>query len=209
MSIPNNYFIYINIFIALIYLIFIIIGYKKGFLFEFISLIYTAGSAILAWFLAPIFASMFPIIMLSDKNTEAELLSKLVNIDAISNTIIYFVIVFLILKLLYLFIAFILKGMNKLPVIGKFNKILGGIFGIVNATIVTIMLSMLLNLPIIQNETEIRNNTLFKYVEEYSDLALNYIVENVDLDYIKNKIDNFDVDNARNDFKLWIEKNKQ
>ena len=208
MSIPNSYFIYINIFIGLIYLFFILIGYKKGFLFELVSLVYTAASAAIAWFLAPVFAGMFPIVILSNTNTEAELISKLVNIDAISNTVIYFVLVFLLLKLFYLFIAFVLKGMNKLPVIGKFNKILGGIFGIINATIVTIMLSMLLNLPIIENGTEIKKNTFFKYINEYSNIALNYIVENVDLDSIKAKFDSFDVNNARDDFKSWLEFNK-
>ena len=208
MSIPNSYFIYINIFIGLIYLIFILIGYKKGFLFELVSLVYTAASAAIAWFLAPVFAGMFPIVILSNTNAEAELISKLVNIDAISNTVIYFVLVFLIFKLFYLFIAFVLKGMNKLPVIGKFNKILGGIFGIVNATIVTIMLSILLNLPIIENGTEIKNYTFFKYINEYSNIALNYIVENVDLDSIKAKFDSFDVNSAREDFKSWLEFNK-
>ena len=208
MSIPNNCFIYINALIVLIYLIFIIIGYKKGFLFELISLIYTAVSIVISWFLAPVFAGMFPIVILSNMNVEAQLVSKLINIDAISNTVIYFVAIFFILRLFYFLISLLLKGMNKLPVIGKFNKILGGLFGIVNATFVTIMFSMLLNLPIIDNAVEVRNNTFFKYISEYSDTALSYIVENVDLDGIKAKFDSFDIDNARDDFKAWLELNK-
>ena len=208
MSIPNNCFIYINALIVLIYLIFIIIGYKKGFLFELISLIYTAVSIVISWFLAPVFAGMFPIVILSNMNVEAQLVSKLINIDVISNTVIYFVAIFFILRLFYFLISLLLKGMNKLPVIGKFNKILGGLFGIVNATFVTIMFSMLLNLPIIDNAVEVRNNTFFKYISEYSDTALSYIVENVDLDGIKAKFDSFDIDNARDDFKAWLELNK-
>lgn len=208
MSIPSNCFIYINALIVLIYLTFIIIGYKKGFLFELISLIYTAVSIVISWFLAPVFAGMFPIVILSNVNVEAQLVSKLINIDAISNTVIYFVAIFFILRLFYFLISLLLKGMNKLPVIGKFNKILGGLFGIVNATFVTIMFSMLLNLPIIDNAVEVRNNTFFKYISEYSDTALSYIVENVDLDGIKAKFDSFDIDNARDDFKAWLELNK-
>lgn len=208
MSIPSNCFIYINALIVLIYLTFIIIGYKKGFLFELISLIYTAVSIVISWFLAPVFAGMFPIVILSNMNVEAQLVSKLINIDAISNTVIYFVAIFFILRLFYFLITLLLKGMNKLPVIGKFNKILGGLFGIVNATFVTIMFSMLLNLPIIDNAVEVRNNTFFKYISEYSNTALSYIVENVDLDGIKAKFDSFDIDNARDDFKAWLELNK-
>lgn len=186
-----------------------IIGYKKGFLFELVSLLYTAASVAISWFIAPILASSYPIIVLSNVNEEAELLSKLINIDAITNTIIYFVLIFLILKAIYIVIAFILKGMNKIPVIGKFNKILGGLFGIVNATIVTIMLSMLLNLPIFENGNEIKNNTLFIYVDEYSKLALNYVIDNVDLSSVKYRVDNFDINNAREDFRSWLHINNE
>lgn len=208
MSIPSNCFIYINVFIGLIYLTFIIIGYKKGLLFEIISLVYTGVSLVIAWFLAPVFSGMFPIVILSNMNVEAQLVSKLINIDAISNTVIYFVAIFFLLRLFYFLISLLLKGMNKLPVIGKFNKILGGLFGIVNATLVTIMFSMLLNLPLFDNAQEVRNNTLFKYISEYSDVALNYVVDNVDLDGIKAKFDSVDVDKARDDFKAWLELNK-
>lgn len=208
MSIPNSYFLYIDILIVLIYLIFLFIGYKKGFLFELVSLVYTALTTFISWLLAPVLAVSYPIILFSEMNAETELISKLVNLDAVSNTVIYFVILFLIFKLLYLFVAFILKGMNKLPVIGKFNKVLGCLFGIINATIVTIMLSMLLQLPIIENSNEVINNTIFRFINEYSNNAIHFIVENVDLSSVKSKIDNFDVESARDDFKTWLDHKK-
>lgn len=209
MNISSDYFMYINIFIGLVYLLFIIIGYSKGFLFELISLLYSLISGLVSWFLAPILANLYPIFDINNLNKETEILNKFVDLSAMINTLIYFVIVFLVLKLLYVFIAFILKGMNKVPVIGKFNQILGIFAGIFNATIITLALSMLLTLPVFKNGDEIKNGTVFKYVSEYSDKLLTYIVDNVDLDNVKKQFDNLDIDNARLEFKNWIESKKE
>lgn len=207
MNISSDYFIYINIFVGLIYSIFIVVGYVKGFLFEIVSLFFTIASAIIAWFAAPVLASTFPIINITDLNKETELLSKLININALANTVIYFVIVFLVLKLLNWIISFLVKGLNKIPVIGKFNQILGAIVGIINATLVTLALSLLLSLPVFKNGEEIKNATIFKYINKYSDEALTYIIDNVDLNNIKNQFDNFDIDSARDEFKQWLNMN--
>ena len=209
MNIPNTYFIYINIGIILVYLLFIIIGYKKGFLFELVSLIYSVLSCLIAWFVSPVLASTYPIVKLAELQSDTDLISKLINLDAISNTIIYFVIVFLVLKLVYLLLAFILKGINKVPVIGKFNKLLGGLAGIINATIVVLILSTLLNLPIFENGNQIKKETFFIYVHEYSQNALKYVLDNVDLNNIKKQFKDFDIESARNDFKEWLDFNNE
>lgn len=204
MNISSEYFIYINLFIVLIYLIFIIVGYAKGFLFEIISLLFTVASAFISWFIAPVLAGVYPIIDIASLNKETELLSKLVNLNALANTVLYFVIVFLILKLLNWILCFVVKGMNKIPVIGKFNQILGGLTGIINATLITLALSLLLSLPIFANGEEIKNGTMFKYINQISDKVLTYIIDNANMNNIKNQFDDFDIDNARDDFKKWL-----
>lgn len=208
MNISSNYFIYINIAVAIIYLVFIVIGYKKGFLYELISLIYTGISIAVAWFIAPVLGKLYPIFSLQKLNSEAELVSKFINIDAILNTFAYFTIVFLILKLFYIVLALVLKSLNKIPVIGSFNQILGAVAGIINATVITLALSLLLSLPAFKNGEEIKNGTVFKYVCKYSDSLVNYVVKNVNLDHIKEQFDSFDVENARNDFEQWLDFNK-
>lgn len=208
MMISSNYFIFINIFILLIYLAFIFIGYKKGFLYELVSFAYTAVSALIAWFLAPVFAGLYPIAKIEDINKEIEIVSKFVDLNAIVNTIFYFVIIFLVLKLFYILLTFVLKGFNKIPVIGKFNQILGIFAGIFNATLITLALGMLLNLPIFKNGNEIKNGTIFRYISNYSENILTYVVDNVDLDHLKQQFDSFNVDNAREEFKAWIVLNK-
>lgn len=206
MKVSSDYFIYIDIAIALIYLLLIIIGYKKGFLYELISLLYTGISLLASWFLAPILASLYPIVNYEDHIVESmQTISKLIDLNPILNTAIYFVIVFLVLKLIYWILALLIKGINKIPVIGKFNQILGIFAGILNATIITLALSMLLSLPVIDNGKEIKDGTVFKYVDEYSQNVMNYFIENVDLNRFKHQFEDFDVDEARQSFKKWLE----
>lgn len=185
-----------------------IIGYTKGFLYELLSILYSLISALVSWFLAPVLANVYPILNIDNLNKETQILNKFIDLSTILNTLIYFVIVFLILKLLYILIAFVLKGMNRVPVIGKFNQILGVFAGIFNATLIALALSMLLTLPVFKNGDEIKNGTIFKYISEYSDRVLSYIVDNVDLDNVKRQFDSFDIDNARTEFKYWIESKK-
>lgn len=205
MIVPSSFFIFIDIAIVAMFICFIIVGYSKGFVYEVLSLLYTAITIVASWFLAPIFASMYPLVKLENLNTQAELLSRFINLDVILNTVIYFVLIFIIFKILYILLSLIFKGMNKLPVLGTINKILGAVIGILNATIVTIFLSLLLTMPIFKNGNEIKNNTIFKYINNYSDEAITLIVQNVDLNHIKQQFKDFDINNAREDFKLWLE----
>ena len=208
MNIPNNYFIFIDIFLACIVLAFIIIGYKKGLLFEIVSLIYTAVSILASWFLAPVFAGLYPLIKLEKLTSDIEIINNFINLETILNTIVYFIIIFLVLKIFYILLALILKGFNKVPVIGGLNRILGAIVGAVNSLIVIFMLLMLLSTPIVKNGQEVKDNTLFKYLDTYSNKVLNYIVNNVDLNHIKQEFKDFDVDSARDQFKRWLEYKK-
>lgn len=202
MEIQQNYFFYINIAIIIIYLVFILIGYLRGLLYEVVSILYSALALYVSWIISPVLANLYPILSL--KNIyEDDVVTNLFNFDPILNTIIYFVIVFIVLKIFYIIISLILKGFNKLPIIGKVNKILGAIFGIVNGTIVTLILSMFFTLPIFKNGDEVVEKTLFKFVKSYSNIAINFIVDNVKID--PNSIE-LDVDTVRLEFKNWLMK---
>lgn len=204
MIIPENYFIYINILIGIIYLLFIIVGYIKGFLYEIISLLYTGFSILVAWFISPVLANLYPLVKLENINEEANLINKFINVNSIADFIIYFVIVFLILKLIYVLISLIVKAFNKVPVLGKINKLLGGLFGIINATLITLAISLVFTLPIFKNGNEIREKTILKHISEISVRINNAFIENIKLeDYIVDS--SFDVEGARQALKTWLE----
>ena len=205
MTIPESGFIYISIFIVAIYIAMIIIGYHKGFLYEIINLVYTGLALLVSWFVSPVFAKMFPLVDLDKVSTETKLLNTLLNLNELINTITYFVIIFLLLKVCYIFISLLVKSLNKIPVVGKFNKILGGIFGIVNATIITLFISVLLSLPLFKNGAQIKEKTILKYVNNLSENVLTYLVEKAGESHIDKDNEEFDVEEYREEFKKWLE----
>lgn len=208
MKIPQSGFIYIDIFIVVILLIFLVVGYKRGFVFELVSLVYSICAILVSWFVAPVLASLYPLFKLDNITEQLELLQRFVDFETFINIFIYFVIVFLVLKAFYVVLAIVLKGMNKIPVIGGMNQMLGAIIGIINGLIVTFVLSLVLTLPIFENGNEVKNNTLFSYIDKYSTKAIEFIVDNSDLNHIKDQFTNFDIDNARQDLKDWLNEHR-
>ena len=202
MSVPENSYLYINLFILAIYVFLMIIGYMKGFLYQVINIIYTVLSLAVAWFVSPVLAELFPLISIETIDEQYKLLNSLFNLDRLLNTAAYFVIVFLLLKILYIFISLITKSLNKIPVLGKVNKVLGMIAGILNATIIVFALSMLLSLPLFKNGREVKENTVFKYIEKYTNNAISFIAEKIVV--YKGDLKDVDIDSYRKEFSDWL-----
>ena len=181
-----------------------IIGYNKGFLYEIISFAYTGAALAFSWFASPVFAKRFPLINLDKISAEAKVINGFLNLNSLINTIAYFVIIFLILKVLYIFISLILKSLNKIPVIGKVNKILGSLCGIINATIITIFISLLFTLPIFANGKEIKEKTVLKYVNSFTNEIMTLIAKTISENNIDG-IQGIDVDQYRIEFENWLD----
>ena len=98
MLIPEEYFLFINVAVILIFIIFAVFSYNRGMLLQIISLGYTALSVFVAWFLAPILAVRLPIVKL-------ETLYNLYDVNPLVNSLVYFIIIFIAMRILYLFIA--------------------------------------------------------------------------------------------------------
>ena len=205
MVIPQNYFIFISIFIVAIYIAIMIIGYNKGFLYELVNFAYTGLSLLLSWLASPVFAKKFPLITLSKLSTEAALLNKLFNLDEIINNVAYFIIIFLLLKLIYVILSIIVKAFNKIPVIGNFNQILGAVAGFFNATIITVFISLLLSLPLFANGKEIKEKTILKYVNNFSSDIFDYITKKLITNNVDQSIHSFDADNYRKQLQEFLD----
>ncbi len=203
MIIPQNVFLYISIFIIALYIVMMIIGYHKGFLYELVSLVYTALSLIAAWFLSPVLAKLFPLID-ADKLGEYKMMIDLFHLEETLNIIAYFIIIFLVLKIFYLFISLLMKSLNKLPVIGKFNQVLGAVSGFINATIITLAISMLFSLPIFKNGKDVREHTILKYVNQFTAQAYSFVMEKIVTDKLDLDMKDLNVDELREQFKEWI-----
>lgn len=197
MNISSDYFLYINIILVLIYIIFAIIGYKNGLMVQMIDLIFNFLAIFVAYFISPILASHFPLV------TMEEIYTKL-NINRIIDTLIYCVIVYVILRIFYIFIKPVFKSVSKVPLIGFLNKVGGFLLGIVNATFIMLALGLLLTTPLFSNGIEVKKGTFLKYTDKLCEKAIDISVKYINFDSFKETIDDFDIDSAREEFNKWL-----
>lgn len=195
MVISSAYFTYLNLALIILYLAFIVIGYKNGLILQIIDLVYNILALFIGYFLAPILASHFPIVKLDEVYMALKL-------NILMDTLIYMIIVFILLKLLYLIIKPLFGFVSKIPLIGFVNDIGGALMGIVNATIVVLLFCMLLNTPLFKNGNEVKEKTYLKTINGLSYKALEY-----SLDHFKfeNEFKDFDIDKTRMAFDSWLE----
>lgn len=195
MVISSAYFTYLNLALIILYLAFIVIGYKNGLILQIVDLVYNILALFIGYFLAPILASRFPIVKLDEVYMALKL-------NVLMDTLIYMIIVFILLKLLYLIIKPLFGFVSKIPLIGFVNDIGGALMGIVNATIVVLLFCMLLNTPLFKNGNEIKEKTYLKTINGLSYKALEYSMDHFKFE---NEFKDFDIDKTRMAFDKWLE----
>ena len=198
MTIPSGSYIFINIGLIALFVILIVFGFMKGFLRGLFSLLFTVGSILVAWFLSPVLASLFPLIKFTTPQP--------IEVSPVVNTMLYFVIVFIVIRLVFCLINPLLKNIKNIPVFGFLDQLLGAFFGFVNATIVSMFLAMLLTLPLFTNGSVVREKTFFRFVDKLAYDAFDYLNTHINFDYFVKKIEGFDVKNARIIVKDWLAK---
>ena len=195
MVILSAYFIYLNLALIILYLAFVVIGYKNGLILQIVDLVYNILALFIGYFLAPILASHFPIVKLDEVYMALKL-------NVLMDTLIYMIIVFILLKLLYLIIKPLFGFVSKIPLIGFINDIGGALMGIVNATIVVLLFCMLLNTPLFKNGNEVKEKTYLKTINGLSYKALEFSMDHFDF---QKEFKDFDIDKTRMAFDKWLE----
>lgn len=195
MVITSAYFTYLNLALIILYLAFVVIGYKNGLILQIVDLVYNILALFVGYFLAPILASHFPIVKLDEVYMALKL-------NVLMDTLIYMIIVFILLKLLYLIIKPLFGFVSKIPLIGFVNDIGGALMGIVNATIVVLLFCMLLNTPLFKNGNEVKEKTYLKTINGLSYKALEFSMDHFDF---QKEFKDFDIDKTRMAFDKWLE----
>lgn len=204
MNIPSNLFIIFDILICIIFLFCIIKGVINGFIYELVNILCLAVSFAIAWFVSPILASKVPLIVLDVQNELAAKLYDISNVSILVNNILWLVIIVLVLNLLFLIIKPIFKKISKIPVIGPFNRILGGVLGALRAFVICLLISVLITMPIVKNGKAVKEGTLLRYSDNLTNVTTNFILDNINIDKIKEEVEDFDVDKAREDLAAWL-----
>lgn len=199
MTIPNTYFTYLNLALIIFYLAFAVIGYKNGLVLQIVDLLSNILALFISYFLAPILAQHLPLVRL-DPSYEA------LNLNFLMDTIIYMIIIFVIIKIIYLLIKPVFAFVSKIPLIGFINRIGGLLMGIINATIIIILFCMLLDTPLFKNGEQIKENTYLKTINNLSYKALNFSIDHFNFEKIEQETKDFDIKKTREAFEQWLKK---
>lgn len=204
MSIPNSLFIIVDILIAAIILFCIIKGAINGFVYELINFLFLGLSFVVGWFLSPIFACKLTIFKPEISNELASKLMDATNLTIIINNYLWLIIIVLILNLIFMLIKPLFKSISKIPFLGFFNRIFGSLLGAIRGFVICLLVSALITSPIVKNGNEVKAGTLLNYVDDITNASTNFILENINIDSIKDNFEDFDVDKAREELSLWL-----
>ena len=151
--------------------------------------------------MAPLLASKITLINI---DLSAYPILAIFNLNELFNTIIFFVLIFFVLSIFGFLIKNLFKSVSKIPFLGFFNRILGIAVGFINATIITLLLSLLVSLPFINNGKQIKEESLFKYVNVITNKALVSLSDYIDIDSLSNNIEGLDINHARDELNKWL-----
>lgn len=202
MYIDTNYFMFINIGVVFILIISVLLAYKNGFVYQALNLISFVVAFLASMTLAPTLSRYFP--LFTDYVSVSDAISK-----TFMNIVLWYLIVFVVFKLVLAILLIVAKIFNKIPLIGGLNKILGAVMGVVTGTIWILLLTTLLATPLFSNGKEVINHTIIKPLSEIADMAVVKMGEYIDLDAIGNHLsgDMGQLDNISEAFETWLIEN--
>ncbi|NLC65281.1 MAG: CvpA family protein [Erysipelothrix sp.] len=173
---PHEFIVYLNAIWAL-FLVFVLYrGYKRGMLLQVVGLIGTFVSLIIAWLFSDVFVNVYTFI--NYNKTGISRFDMFVSDNA--NQMIWFLIIFIVIRLLMLVLTPIASMISKIPLIKQVNSILGALFSIVIYFVYMGILILFLTLPVITNGNEIIKNTLLKPIQSAMVPVTSFLEETVE-----------------------------
>lgn len=140
-----------------------ITGYKSGFVLKGMELLSTVICALIAWIIS---MNLIDKIDFLPEYTlfQNELLNQ--SMTLFVNRIIIFILLFLVLRILIIFIRPLFKSINWIPFVGFVNKILGAVLGYIEAYVLLVIFSFILTTPLFINGQEILKESKLIYVKD-------------------------------------------
>ena len=173
MYIPLELVQLVNIFLILVLALFILSGYKRGFLLQLLDLLGLIISLFLAWVFAPAFGRMFVLLPRDFSPFQGTVLANLFYEQ--TNSIAWFVVLFLVFFTLIFFIKLIAKAIGAIPVFKQINGILGVAFAFVRLLIFSFIIVFVLSTPLFRNGSEIIERSWLSPIRNYGFQAISII----------------------------------
>jgi uncharacterized membrane protein required for colicin V production len=150
---------YINIAVLVLYVIFMIRGAKRGLLMQVISALGTVVSFLAAWRYCS-FASGYYNLWPKDLIPMRDIPGVGDALYSHLNQVIWFIALFIVIRLLFVILEKLCSGLSGLPVIKEVSGLLGGVLGLVSATVWVIVITVILNMPFFKNGKDVTDQSL-------------------------------------------------
>lgn len=168
-TLQENWAIYFSAFIVIFFVLKAAQGYNTGILRRLIGLVGSIISYWIAWILCGVFAKYVTIVpskFLDLAGSPFEEIAK-----TYVNQIAWFILLFLVLRVVFFVVDRIAKGVHKVPGIHAISALLGAAFGVLEAFVWIVVITVFLCTPLFKNGSYIVENSLFKQVNQVTELV--------------------------------------
>ena len=168
-TLQENWAIYFCAFVVLFFVLKAAQGYNTGILRRLIGLVGSIISYWIAWILCGVFAKYINIVSaksLGLSGTPFEAIAK-----TYVNQIAWFILLFLVLRILFFVVDRIAKGVHKVPGLHAVSALLGAAFGVLEAFVWIVVITVLLHTPLFKNGSYIVENSLIKQVNQVTEMV--------------------------------------
>ncbi len=168
-TLQENWAIYFSAFVVIFFILKAAQGYNTGILRRLIGLVGSVISYWIAWILCGVFAKYINIVSVKSlgiSGTPFEAIAK-----TYVNQIAWFILLFLVLRILFFVVDRIAKGVHKVPGLHAVSALLGAAFGILEAFVWMVVITVLLHTPLFKNGSYIVENSLIKQVNQVTELV--------------------------------------
>ena len=168
-TLQENWAIYSSAFVVIFFVLKAAQGYNTGILRRLIGLVGSVISYWIAWILCGVFAKYINIVSVKSlgiSGTPFEAIAK-----TYVNQIAWFILLFLLLRMLFFVVDRIAKGVHKVPGLHAVSALLGSAFGVLEAFVWMVVITVLLHTPLFKNGSYIVENSLIKQVNQVTELV--------------------------------------
>lgn len=168
-TLQENWAIYFSAFVVIFFILKAAQGYNTGILRRLIGLVGSVISYWIAWILCGVFVKYINIVSVKSlgiSGTPFEAIAK-----TYVNQIAWFILLFLVLRILFFVVDRIAKGVHKVPGLHAVSALLGAAFGILEAFVWMVVITVLLYTPLFKNGSYIVENSLIKQVNQVTELV--------------------------------------
>ena len=168
-TLQENWAIYFSAFVVIFFILKAAQGYNTGILRRLIGLVGSIISYWIAWILCGVFAKYINIVSVKSlgiSGTPFEAIAK-----TYVNQIAWFILLFLVLRMLFFVVDRIAKGVHKVPGLHAVSALLGAAFGVLEAFVWMVVITVLLHTPLFKNGSYIVENSLIKQVNQVTELV--------------------------------------